>query len=181
MALKTSGNVHVHGVDGVHIDIDPVTGHLILYWGESKLYKSPASALRESLKGLHKYLTDSGGSGSPLDRDLCLLRDNLDLENDKLTGAILGLLDRDNPAYNNIEYRGAALVGFDSKAYPTQPNQLTGAQVETAVKAAFPEWMTMVRTALGAQNVLKTYHLEIFLVPFPTVAAFRAAFRKEIK
>jgi hypothetical protein len=181
MNLKTSGAMHVHGVDGVHVDIDRKTGQLLLYWGESKLYKSPADALRESLKGLKKYLTDAGGSGSPLERDLFLLRDNLDLNNESLEQAILYLLDPDNKAHNDIRYRGAALVGFNAAGYPSKPNEFSAAQVEAAIKAAFPGWLDLVRTALGTQHILKSYHLEIFLIPFPSVAEFRKAFRQEVK
>jgi hypothetical protein len=180
MTLKTSGQVHVHGVDGVHVDVDRKSGALRLYWGESKLYGSIGSALKNSLAGLRKYLTDAGGSGSPLERDLFLLRDYLDLDDPILEDAVLTLLDRDNPVFNNIEYRGAALVGFDCRKYPTKPNQIDNAAVQAALKAELPKWLKQVRSSLKQEQILSSYSIDIFLVPFPTVASFRKAFAQEI-
>lgn len=180
MSLKTSGQVHIHGVDGVHVDVNRQTGTLIVYWGESKLYKSIGSALKSSLAGLTKYLTDSGGSRSPLERDLCLLRDYLDLDDPKLEDAILTLLDRDNPAFNKIEYRGAALVGFDCSGYPKRFDPTKDSAVQEALKAHLPKWIDEVRRKLRDHDKLVSYSLELFLVPFPAVAAFRKAFVKEI-
>jgi hypothetical protein len=37
MPPKPNSEVHVHGIDGIHVGIDEATGKLALYWGESKL------------------------------------------------------------------------------------------------------------------------------------------------
>jgi hypothetical protein len=181
MTLKTSGHVHVHGVDGVHVDFNSTTKGLIIYWGESKLYASMSAALANSIAGLKKYLTDDGGSGSPLERDLFLLRDHLDLENPVLESAILRFLDRDNPAFNQVEYRGAALVGFDSAAYPKTPGSADFKIVQSAIKEALPGWLKSVTAELKKHPELSSFSLDVFLVPFPSVESFREAFLKEIK
>jgi len=181
MALKTNSNVHVHGVDGVHVDIDSKDGHLVLYWGESKLYKDPTKAVSASLNSLRPYLTDEGGSGSPLERDLFLLRDNLDLNDPRIQTALLNILDRDKPEFNSIEYRGAALVGFSCDGYPVQPNALDKEAVKTALLAQLPAWLKSIETFLKKDSKLSTFSLEIFMIPFPDVQKFRGAFIKEIR
>jgi hypothetical protein len=45
MHLKTSEQMHYHGTDGVHAGVDPDSGMLSLYWGESKMHKTPDGAI----------------------------------------------------------------------------------------------------------------------------------------
>lgn len=180
MALKTSSNVHVHGVDGVHVKIDESDGHLILYWGESKLFKKPTAAIAAALKSLTPYLIDEGGSRSPLDRDLFLLRDNLDLGNSTLRAALIQILDRDKPQFNDIEYRGAALVGFDCNSYPAPGNPFDKITIKTELAKQVPTWIESIRKFLAEEEKLASISLEIFLIPFPDVEKFRLAFAKEI-
>lgn len=38
MSLKTSGQLHYQGANGIHVDCNSATESLNLYWGESKIY-----------------------------------------------------------------------------------------------------------------------------------------------
>jgi hypothetical protein len=180
MPLKTSERMHYHGVDGVHATVDSTSNKLLLYWGESKLHKSIDNAISGCCVSLRDYLVDAGGSGSPLQRDLHLIRDNLDLNDATLEEALLRLLDPNNPAFNQIEYRGAVLIGFDSACYPVLPDSKTSQQVCEAVKKAFANWQEKVHSKILDTSPLATFTLEVFLLPFPTVEGFRSAFLKEL-
>jgi hypothetical protein len=47
MSLKTSGNIHFHGLDGIHIGIKG--DEINLYYGESKIEKSIDSAIKNAI------------------------------------------------------------------------------------------------------------------------------------
>lgn len=85
MSLKTNAQMHVHGVDGVHAEMLP-DGTLAVYWGESKVYDDFGSAIAACFDSVEPFLMDAGGG--PLQRDILLVRDNIDAGNRELTLAL---------------------------------------------------------------------------------------------
>jgi hypothetical protein len=181
MPLKTHPQVHIHGIDGIHAGLDPSTGQLALYWGESKLHKDVKSALAECLDSLSPFLSTSGGSSARYERDLQLLRDNMDLNDPDLQAAILRYLDIDDPNYNSLHFRGVGLVGFDHESYPAVPNSRTLDEVLADIRLSLEAWKPSVRTHVHNRPPLATITLELFLLPFPSVEDFRQAFLKELR
>lgn len=53
MDLKTDTRMHYHGSDGVYAGVTP-DGILKLYWGESKVYKNVASAIKDAFPPSHR-------------------------------------------------------------------------------------------------------------------------------
>jgi hypothetical protein len=168
MPLKTSTQMHVHGADGVHALAKP-DGGLALYWGESKLYASAADAVRECLDSLSGFLL--GGSGARR-RDMLLLRDHASLADPSLTRALRAFFDQDDVRSSRVEYRGACLVGFDHENYPDARSG--DAAIQAEVRAAAQEWASHVERRIQASR-LAEIRVEVFCVPFPSVAAFRKA------
>lgn len=169
MSLKTNRRMHVHGADGVHAGVDPETGQLALYWGESKIYGDATTAIRECLASLAPMLV-----GDASTRDLQLLQRATDLNDTSLEAALKQFLDPRDPAHLELEFRGLCLVGFDSDAYPT-----TGAQqdeVVAAVREQLPAWRAAIQRRVTVEQ-LEGFAIHIFCVPFPNVEAFRAAVR----
>jgi hypothetical protein len=173
MPLKTSSQMHVHGADGVHAQAKP-DGGLALYWGESKLYASAADAVRECLDSLAGFLLD-GPQGRR--RDMLLLRDHAELEDDALTRALRAFFDEDDPRSARVEYRGACLVGFDHDDYPDV--RTADADVQEQLRSAVDDWAATIGRRVGLSK-LSTVELEVFCVPFPSVAAFRSAVAREL-
>lgn len=60
MSLKTHGQVHYHGVDGVHARALP-NGDLAVYWGEAKLYADVNAGIDAAFASLAPFLLDAGG------------------------------------------------------------------------------------------------------------------------
>ena len=54
MDLKTDTRMHYHGADGVYAGVTP-EGMLKLYWGESKIYKDAATAIKDCLASLAPF------------------------------------------------------------------------------------------------------------------------------
>lgn len=179
MSLKTSGKVHIHGTDGLHIKYDTVVKKLALYWGESKLYTDIGQAMTECLDSIKPYLVDS--SKGTNDRDLQLFRDNLDLIDGDLENELLNYLDPDHPNFNKMQFRGICLIGFDDDRYPTLPNQKVQIVLENEVRASIDDWTSKLKTRLNSRNPLDTFILDIFMVPLPSVQNFRDVFLEEVK
>lgn len=181
MNLKTSGQMHVHGCDGIHAKYDETSDLLSLYWGESKLYQTLDSGLTECLDSVKDFLLHADGNSSSQEREIQLVRSYIDLNDSDLEKAILNYLDMDSDKYNKVVYKGACLVGFDYPKYPNIPNSgLTNAEIKDFIKAEINAWKDKVKDKIGNFPNLKTFELHVFLIPFPSVQDFRDAFLKEL-
>lgn len=179
MYLKTSTQMHYHGADGLHVGIDENKGTLCLYWGESKLYGDVTSAVYECMKSLAPLLLGTGGLGSPEERDLQLLGQYMNIEDPALESALKKFLDPDDPNFNNVEYRGICLVGFDYDKYPNEPNKVTTEAVKTAIAGQVAKWQSSVASRLSAEKI-DSFVIHVFLIPLPSVEDFRKSFKSAL-
>lgn len=178
LPLKTNNEMHVHGIDGMHVRYDATTTALHLYWGESKLKTSFSSAVEDAMEDLKPYLC--GDTQKVRERDLELVRDNIDFDNDAMENAFLEYLNPRSPQNNATVHRGMSLVGFDYEHYPKTPNALDREKVAALVKGSFKKWKTAVRKRVIDAAPLDVIDLDVFLIPMPSTEGFRAAFLKEL-
>lgn len=171
MGLKTNSRMHVHGADGLHAGVDSESGHLLLYWGESKLHAGAVDAIRECFGSIAPMLKSSGESGQA-ERDMQLLGRHADLANDELTAAIKTYLDPRHEHFNRLEFCGLCLVGFDSMAYPAATEQAQHDAVLQAIAIELPTWKRAIERRLGVEE-LSTFAFHVICVPFPSVEDFR--------
>ncbi|MGN5476907.1 HamA C-terminal domain-containing protein [Cupriavidus basilensis] len=78
MRLKTSTNMPVHGADGLHAGWCEKTDALILYFGESKMHQTFASAMQDAAESVAALVTNKDGR---LERELDLRSNFYDLGN----------------------------------------------------------------------------------------------------
>lgn len=176
MSLKTNSAMHVHGADGIHGAVLP-DGALALYWGESKLHANPATAIDSCFESLEPFLTDDGDGRTR--RDLVLLRDGLDLSNPRLVEALRRYLCEDTVESTNVQFRGAALVGFDLADYPT-PYENDDTTITNEVAEAIAVWQKRIAHQVG-KRTLNNFHIEVFCVPVPSVDALRKEVRDALR
>lgn len=179
MPLKTNSQVHVHGTDGIHAAVDPDSGNLAVYWGESKLYRDFASAASDCFKSIAPFLDTSQDGDTPAKRDLELLRDNLDLADPQLQQAFKSYLDPDSPSFLKRELRGACLIGFDYDTYPRLQVKGTEFQADPKLTKEISKWKKALETRIRNRKLLSV-KIEVFCIPFPSVAAFRDRLKKEL-
>lgn len=173
MNLKTSSQMHFHGADGVYMGVDRETNKLCLYWGESKLYSSATNAVYECMKSIAPLVSGNMGNGSAEERDMQLLSDFMNVDDDDLESALKKFLDPDDSAFNQLEYRGICLVGFDSEHYPVEPHaQNLDALVEN-VRGKFERWQSHVKKRISEEKINR-FSMHVFMLPFPSVDDFRA-------
>lgn len=173
MSLKTNNNVHVHGSDGVHAKLG-ADGVLDLYWGESKLYKSSSDAFTDCFDSIGPFL---GADGETRRRDLLLVRENLNVQQDDLAAYLLQYFDETNPKALEVRWNGVCLIGFDYAAYPDISKLAAEQTVE--VSKAVKRWQTSIRDRLEKNSLLEV-RIDVFCVPFPDVDAMRKAVRKKL-
>lgn len=174
MSLKTSGNVHVHGSDGVHASLSD-DGILDVYWGESKLYKSSSDAFSDCFESIAPFLIADGDETRK--RDLLLVRDNLNIQHADLASHLLEYFDETSPRRLNIRWNGACLVGFDHSSYPNL-NSLAEGQIKPLARAV-QRWRDAVGKRLTKHSLVEV-GIDVFCIPVPDVDALRRAVRSKL-
>jgi hypothetical protein len=178
MHLKTNPQVHYHGVDGIHASVDSSTGLLALWWGESKLYSSLSTGINACLDSIAKYLIPDAPDRAPIERDIDLLSAYADISDPDLLVAFRRYLNPDDQHFNRVQYRGICLVGFDQSNYPAAESESPLTFSEEVIRSV-RQWREMTRTCISS-HLLSATTLEIFLVPFPSVAELRSSFLHEL-
>jgi hypothetical protein len=179
MPLKTNSELHVNGADGIHVSVETnESGQdiLSLYWGESKLHKDMSGAISSCFESLKEFLLSDGGEDAPAERDLQLLRGNLDVIDERLGTVILKYLDKDDPLHNQVKYKGVCLIGFDYDKYPATANSETTEQIKAKIQEEIEAWSTSVTGQISKHTNLNTFDIHVFLLPFPSVEDFRKYF-----
>ncbi|MFA8342043.1 MAG: DUF1837 domain-containing protein [Rhodothermaceae bacterium] len=183
MALKTSGQVHYQGADGVHVKYDSKNKRLNLFWCESKMYKSMSDAVDECLTSIKGYLLDSRSAESVQQRDLELITSNIttNVNDVELEDILVRYFDKDDDLSNSLEYKAICFLGFNRAVYKSKGVLKSTGEIKTTIEAKMTEWYDVVGEKINEHPRLNLKEMHIFLMPFPSVEEFRRSFLKEIK
>ena len=175
MAIKTSSRMHFHGVDGVYISCSGTPATLRIHFGESKLHKSAAGSVKEATSSIASMLTDEGFLESAR-RDYYLLNTQADLGNDELEEALKGFLDPLDPRFLSPEVCAVLLAGHELADYPTvfEDEPLPDIVVDKANN------LINILEKKAKEMKIHSFHIDLFLVPFPNIQAFRDLLLKEL-
>jgi len=179
MSLKTSGNMPVHGLDGIHAKVEH--GALYVYFLESKLSQSANAGVKD-------YAESIAGFGSNLKQYLLEYSIVRDLGNlDSLTGterdlALASFDVMDSPDAVERRERSVGVVlykeGTFGKLSPVQPGQPVGFH-ETEFATAYAAQITHHQNAalkhLTTKNV-DTNKCHVYFVAVPDVDELREQF-----
>tara|TARA_R110000868_G_scaffold117599_5_gene312166 strand:- start:2939 stop:3901 length:963 start_codon:yes stop_codon:yes gene_type:complete len=178
MPLKTSAKMHFHGVDGIYYKTE--SSNVCIYFGESKMQKKIYDAANECFSSITKFISSRGSSDSANFRDLDLIRDNIDINDESTQNALLAYLDQDSTLNLNLELRGACFIGYDAKEYPTKPNELIEEILNDRLKSRISSWTKTIEASIFKNVPVESYVIELFAIPFPSVESFKEQFLKEI-
>jgi hypothetical protein len=176
MDLKTDPRMHYHGADGVYAGVTS-DGKLKLFWGESKIYKTPDDAIKECLKSLAPFLIESDHEDAERERDLMLLSDKADLSKPELTEALKRYFDKTSVMSKRVQYCGVALVGFDAACYPDDKTQSVTDEIAKAAKTELEAWRESIGKRIKAEK-LEQIEIQLLCLPLPSAQGFRDAFLK---
>ena len=175
MSLKTSTGMHYHGADGVYASVDD-GGVLSLYWGESKLYGSPTTAITHCLKSLAPHLIGGLGEASPSAQDIVLLNEYADIGDDDACTILKRFLDPTDPQAQKLKICGIALVTFDNGAFPQEgtPGGVWG-EIEVVLKSALPDWKKHIKKRVDVEE-LTAFDIHFICLPMSRADDFRQKF-----
>jgi hypothetical protein len=176
MDLKTDSRMHYHGADGVYAGVTP-EGILKLYWGESKIYKDAATAIKDCLASVAPFLIEPEHEDAERERDLILLSDKADLSDLGLTAALKRYFDKTSPMSKRVKYCAVALVGFDASFYPGDQVQAVADKIAGAARIELKQWCETIGKRLKTEK-LEQVEVELFCLPLQSAEDFRAAFLK---
>lgn len=184
MSLKTSGQLHYQGADGIHVGFDRENQNLHLYWGESKMYQTISSAITACIESLKGFLLDTQGVSSVQERDLQLITSNINanINDPDFENIIVRYFDKDDDLSNHIIYKGICFIGFDSDKYPTEEDlSKTTEFIKAQFDGELASWYELLKKGIGKHASLDQKEIHVFLMPFPSVEKFREYFLKKIK
>ena len=179
MHLKTNTQMHYHGADGIHAGIAQ-DGVLKLYWCESKVFGDATTAIRECLASLGPYLIQPDTEDAKRARDLALLSDKADLNDEAVNEVLRQYFDKLSPSSMQVQYCGLALVGFDASVYPLANAKILAKDLVNGCIDELKTWKEQIRTRLFAEQ-LDQIEIVFLCIPLPSVTVFRDEFLKAMK
>lgn len=174
MNLKTSGSMHFHGADGIHVGLTEDNSKLALYYSEVKVYKDINPAIKKCLESIAPLLKREKKEKQELD----LLHSYLDIGNNvELTRK---LKEYFNP--NRVEcreftdVRGLCLIGFNENKYDGYDSEQNAKNIMPQVEA----WITKFKEE-KINNNIKNININVFFIPMTCVDSFRSTFKKKLR
>jgi len=183
MSLKTSGQLHYQGADGIHVKYDKNTDCLNLYWAEAKMYQDLNAAVTKCFESLKGFLLDPQGCNSTQERDIQLITSNIqaNVNNAELENILVRYFDKDDNLSNKVIYKGICFIGFDFDKYPSTTDlSKTTETVKNAIIAERDEWYGTLSNKIKSHINLNTKEIHIFLMPFRSVSEFRKYYLETI-
>jgi len=177
MELKTSGQMPVHGSDGVHVRYDPKAKQLLLYSGEAKLHANLGKAIDAAVASIK-----SGLAPEKLKHEIDLVQRHLDLSglDDEARGALLAYLDPFDETSNARIDVVTCLIGFNFAGYAaTAGDEVPPAAFEAAALAKLAQVGPELAQAFQDAD-LAHQRIELFLMPVPSVSDLRTLFQNRI-
>lgn len=173
MNLKSSGSMHFHGADGIHIGLTEDNSKLALYYSEVKINKEVKSAIKKCLNSVAPILKRDEKEKLELD----LLNSYLDIGNNiKLTKKLKEYFNPNRVECREYtEVRGLCLVGFNENKYD-------GYDYEQNAKNIMPEiesWIEKFKTEKINKSI-KDININVFFIPMTCVDTFRETFKKKL-
>lgn len=181
MYLKTSLNMPVHGSDGVHMSHDG--SKLILYWGESKLYKNLTTSLDDIVKSIASFNTLNNGI-TPKDRDIDIIKDYISVGDPLLKEELLKYFDPYEENSNNMQEVFACFSGFESSLLKKNQNKNElGKELNDSFIINYSQRINeiskIINDKIQSDNV-KNLKFVFFLVPFESVEEMRIKFYRKL-
>lgn len=182
MYMKTNSQMPVHGTDGIHLGYNAVSDQMTIYFGESKIFKEFSVAATSAFDSMFDLI----GNSRQISREIEILNNLSDLEalGEPFKSRILDYINPYSESESSLNRRvvHACLLGFEYTAYKRILKLKPG-----DVKAEF-EKQYLRRVASACRVVERHYcgklpataNLQLFLLPFPSMADFRKEFYNKL-
>lgn len=173
MNFKTSGKMHFHGADGIHIGLTEDNSKLALYYSEVKVYKDVDTAIKKCLESITPLLKREEKEQFELD----LLSSNLDIvHNDRLANKLKEYFNPNRIECTELtEIRGLCLIAFDEEKYENFDYEQNAQNIRPEIS----DWISKFKKE-KINNNIKDVIINVFFIPMTCVETFRKTFKKKI-
>ncbi|MER8775180.1 DUF1837 domain-containing protein [Mesorhizobium sp. M0977] len=179
MSLKTSGQMPVHGSDGIHVKYDPATDGLIFFWGEAKFHATISGAMSSAVTSISSTL-----KYDKLKEDINLVRRYISFSGlspgDQTK--VVEFLDPLSQQYQKKTDASACLIGFDFDGF-AKLKDCDSATLELRFRELLEEALKSAAASL-ASNLeaagISHHRMEVFFIPVPSVEDLRIEFQNRI-
>lgn len=174
MSLKTSSQMPVHGTDALHIKYDTNDNKLILFWGESKLYKCLSNSFDSICESIFSFVKDRNQRKTEIN----IIRNYINIPDKKVAEEIIKYFDPYNEEYNNTKDVFACFAGFDSHLY----DSLNTIEDDKVIKYFEERYIARAEKAYKLfgekinKNGINDFKYTLLLLPFKSIEEFRAKF-----
>lgn len=178
MYLKTNNNMPVHGTDGIHLGYDEKSDQVTIYFGESKIYQTFASAAAAAFQSMADLISNAG----QISREIEILNNLSDIGTlpEAFQAKIADYINPYSTSPLSLQKRvvHACLLGFEYSAY-SRLLKLPPATIPAAFEKQYIKRIgsacRVIERHYGKQLPVTT-NLHLFLLPFPSVSEFRKGF-----
>lgn len=184
MYMKTSTSMPIHGADAIHMRYHKDTDCLDLIWGEAKLYDDLNNGLSKAVESIKNFISVDAKTGDkPQNRDIEILKDNPDVDDEAMQQAICDYFDPYSDKAGNVQHIYTCLVGYDESLY----ENLVGAtdeEIEEYFRNKYIE--KAVKTYNSFSNRVTNAGLSemqfiLILLPFKDINKLRDDFKLKLR
>lgn len=169
MELKTNHSDEVKGSDGIHAKWNNEEKIVDFYFGESKLYKDPYSAISSAIKSISQF-----HNVAMYKHEFAIATKHFKYANDEIKSQLKDLI-RGGEISTGARINHACLIGFDWDSYKS----VSPSEMKKDIKKLLLKDGANITSNLNkklADFEHKYLRFDIFFLPFPSVAEFRKAF-----
>lgn len=184
MYMKTNPSMPIHGADAIHVRYHKEDDCLDLIWGEAKLYENLNNGISNAIESIKNFISyDEKTGNKPQNRDIEIIKDFPDVDNDDMRQAICDYFDPYSDKAGNVQHIYTCLVGYDESLYGHLVGN-TDAEIEQYfrteyVKRAVDTYNSFIDKVKKAG--LSELQFIIFLLPFKSIDALRESFKAKLR
>lgn len=180
MKLKTSKEMHVHGLDGIHIQVD---GNIILHYGEAKMYEELGEAIESALCSIKDYTTDLDKQDIEVD----IISDFIDDSKfEGFTALIRNLVNPYGEDHTRLATKNSVLLAYDWREMASLKPE-GEKTLEEIMSLEYRKLLDALAKDVGRRvnsfenPAVRKQDFDFYLIPFKSVVKFRQKFFKELK
>lgn len=172
MELKTNRKDEVKGSDGIHAKYDNESNMVDFFFGESKLYKSSASAISSALNSVNDF-----HDGEMYKHEYKMVTKHYKYADEKTKQEIHRLIINGEPG-PAVRVNHACLIGYDFNVFKNKPHMALDDFKAEFLKdgSRLAKLLQKKFDSFGKQYLC----FEVFFIPFPSVVEFRNAFNEAL-
>jgi hypothetical protein len=179
MLLKTSQQMHVHGADVIHVQVE--NAKLVLHFGESKMHADLSNAIDDFVDSIEKFIDPKTGRQR---FELNVVSTHIDESKfGEHTDMIIDLIDPFSENKESLRKVNSGLIGYDWDVLSNYRGQYPGTDLISYLKNEYSKtYDTVVQTVKQAisDSTVADHSFQIHFIPFRNVAEFRESFRRRL-